>query len=40
MSKSGYNITEKELDQEIKELKKAIKASKGKHWTVLLQEGY
>jgi hypothetical protein len=38
--KSGYGITEEELDQEINELKKAIKASKGKHWLVLLKEGY
>ena len=40
MSKSGYKITEKELDQEIKDLKKAMKAAKGKNWKFLVEEGY
>jgi len=39
MKKSGYKITEKELDQEIKDLKKRMKHAKGKNWKVLLEEG-
>ena len=40
MPKSGYELTEEELDQEIEDLIERMNYAKGKNWVTLLEEGY